>query len=272
MTSKSPSIEQEYRPRVDAYSAVKVGARPSRAHDYVFIAERDATHCALLVGQEVRDDWGERSVEDDTPTPVRVLANANELFLPLAGRTPAERLDHFSKGFDRVLTASQDEMQRDAKEHTGEAPSLTMTLAYVDHLRLFVGHVGDARCYVLRGGQLHRLTTDHTLTSSTSEGPRVSDPMLGRKVLNVAGGFSDDLQTETIARKLEPEDVVFLCTAGVHAGLPELTLEKTLVDAGRRPGVSLDTLADAVFGAVPPGEPGIDRAVALARLDDGKRS
>ncbi len=38
----------------------------------------------------------------------------------------------------------------------------TLTLAYVFGNYLFIAHVGDSRCYLLRGGTLRRLTHDHS--------------------------------------------------------------------------------------------------------------
>ena len=38
----------------------------------------------------------------------------------------------------------------------------TLTLAYSLGSELYLGHVGDSRAYLLRGGQMHQLTRDHT--------------------------------------------------------------------------------------------------------------
>jgi len=260
------STHDETRFWVDADSAIQLGERPHKEHDYVFVAERDASRCALLVGREIRDDWDERSAEEDTPAAVRVLARADELFLPLAEGTPAERLDRFSKGFREVVTQSQRELQRGAKDRTGEAPSLTLTLGYIDRLRLYLGHVGDDRCYVLRSGQLYRVTTDHTVASSESRGPKVNDPMLSRKVLNVIGGFADDLDTETLAMDLEGDDIVCLCTPGVWAAVPESTIGELLARAGGSSAQPLSAVADDMFRAVPEKDRRGDRAAAFARF------
>jgi serine/threonine protein phosphatase PrpC len=245
---------------------MQTGERPARAHGYVFVAERDERRCALLVGREFRDDWDERTI-DDTPAAARVLARADELFLPLTDGNAAERLDRFRKGFLQMVTQSQRELQAGAEQRAAGAPSLTLTLAYVDgRRRLYVGHVGDDRCYVFRAEKLHRMTTDHTLVPSDSDQPVVKDPLLTRKLLNVVGGFSDDLETETLATELEPNDIVLLCTPAVHAAIPEPALEEALLVANRDPSMPLGSVADAIFRAVPQPERSEDRALALTRL------
>jgi protein phosphatase len=46
----------------------------------------------------------------------------------------------------------------------------TLTLAYMLWTKLYVAHVGDSRCYLLRDGQLERLTTDHTVAEQLIAG------------------------------------------------------------------------------------------------------
>ncbi len=51
----------------------------------------------------------------------------------------------------------------------------TLTLACIVWPRLFLAHVGDSRCYLLRDGEIHQLTRDHTLAGllhSSQESPR----------------------------------------------------------------------------------------------------
>ena len=45
----------------------------------------------------------------------------------------------------------------------------TLTLAYVLWPRLYVVHVGDTRCYLLRMGELRRVTRDHTVAQQLAE-------------------------------------------------------------------------------------------------------
>jgi serine/threonine protein phosphatase PrpC len=251
--------------RLEACGAIEIGEKPSRAQDYVFVGERDAAKCALLVGRELRDDWDELD-SDDTPAAVQVLARADDLFLPLANGTPQARLDTFRRGFRQVVNQSQQKLRQGAKEHHGEAPSLTITLAYIDGSRLYVGHVGDDRCYLLRNHRLQRMTTDHTAGPSPAETQAVSDPMLSQKVMNVVGGFSDDLETETTATSLKAGDIVLLCSKGIATTIPDATIEEVLGAGCRAPSTSVEALARNLLRAVPDHQRSTDRAVALARL------
>src|SRR5687767_12133089 len=79
----------------------------------------------------------------------------------------------------------------------------TLTLSYLVWPRLYVAHVGDSRCYVQRGGQLLRLTTDHTYAQRFADlGGRKPDQSFGwQDVLwNALGGGLDSELTPEVRR------------------------------------------------------------------------
>ena len=56
----------------------------------------------------------------------------------------------------------------------------TLVALLVDGTRVGVGHVGDSRAYLLRDGELHQLTHDHTLVQSLiDEGRLTADEAVG---------------------------------------------------------------------------------------------
>ena len=70
--------------------------------------------------------------------------------------------------------------------------------------RLYIGHVGDSRCYRLRRGTLRQLTTDHTMATLGMKGPRAND-------LFQAVGTSPGLMIDLIVDK--PQTTTFTCSA-----------------------------------------------------------
>lgn len=51
----------------------------------------------------------------------------------------------------------------------------TVVAFLVDGLRIGVAHIGDSRAYLLRGGELGRLTRDHTLVQALVDEGRISE-------------------------------------------------------------------------------------------------
>lgn len=250
---------------LEAFGGKRSGEPSSRVRDFFFVAKRERDRCTLAVGREYRDDWQDRPL-DQPPESIRVLARAEESFLSRVSDGSAERLERFRKGFVDVVERTQSDLQANATERPGETPALTLTLAYMDGFRLYVGHVGNDRCYLFRGDTLHRVTTDQSPVPPPPDRPLVSDPMLSTKPTSVVGGFSDDLATEISAMDLRRGDVVFLCTAGVTNVVPDQIIDEILRAARRDRATSLEVFADSVFRAVADHQGKSDSALAIARL------
>jgi serine/threonine protein phosphatase PrpC len=74
--------------------------------------------------------------------------------------------------------------------------------------RLYIGNVGDSRCYRLRGGTLSQMTRDHTLAAEVGV---VSNQAPLTRALGVLPNVSVDL----IVAKPMPGDVYLLCSDGL---------------------------------------------------------
>jgi len=99
----------------------------------------------------------------------------------------------------------------------------TLTMALVLWPMLYVAHVGDTRCYLLRSGQLSRLTTDHTMAQKLAEG--AADPIdpasqLHHILWNSLGGSERLPRPEVAKLGLDLGDVLLLCSDGLtkHVG------------------------------------------------------
>lgn len=96
----------------------------------------------------------------------------------------------------------------------------TLTMAFAVNWRLFVAHAGDSRCYLHSGGQLQRLTEDHTMTTEMvhhgiiSPQSQVNHPWR-HVVTNILGGSARGVQAELHSLDLHVADVVLLCSDGL---------------------------------------------------------
>jgi protein phosphatase len=74
--------------------------------------------------------------------------------------------------------------------------------------RVYIGHVGDSRCYRLRGSTLRQLTTDHTMAELGMRGPKA-------KQLYQAVGIQTNMKIDLIVDKPRCDDVYLLCSDGL---------------------------------------------------------
>lgn len=96
----------------------------------------------------------------------------------------------------------------------------TLTAVAVSGGQLTVAHVGDSRCYLLRGGVLTQLSVDHTPVQMAVDAgqldPEAAEHHPGRHVLAQAIGLEEEVEVDTRgATTLEPGDRVLLCSDGL---------------------------------------------------------
>ncbi len=94
----------------------------------------------------------------------------------------------------------------------------TMTLAASTGRCLFLGHVGDSRAYLLRGGQLRVLTRDHSFAQMLADAGEISQQdaavhRLRNVLLRFLGG--DSAAADVSHLHLETGDQLLLCTDGL---------------------------------------------------------
>ena len=114
----------------------------------------------------------------------------------------------------------------------------TLTLAYFLRRELFVAHVGDSRCYLLRNNMLYRLTRDHTLVAEMVRRGMLKPEEAARHayrhvVTNVVGGTDPGVQVEMHKLALEPGDRLLLCSDGLTEMTPEAEILDLLLSDGR---------------------------------------
>ncbi len=74
--------------------------------------------------------------------------------------------------------------------------------------RVYIGHVGDSRCYRVRGNSIKQLTTDHTFRGLGMQGP-------GSQHLYQAVGIRRRISISILVDKPRPGDIYLLCTDGL---------------------------------------------------------
>ncbi len=106
----------------------------------------------------------------------------------------------------------------------------TVVSALVAGKRLVVAHVGDSRCYRLRGGRLEAVTQDHSvwaeLRAAGRVGERADFPF--RNQITRALGISEGFGVSVAVHDLAPGDRWLLCSDGLYDPLDEATLVGTL--------------------------------------------
>jgi len=162
--------------------------------------------------------------------------------------------DDFPEDLQSALECCQARISAEGESipaHKGMAT--TVTLAYLVWPRLYVVHVGDSRCYLLRNSELKQVTRDHTVAQQFVE-DGVLDPEEAEKskwsnvVWNIVGGSSDELTPEVYKAEVRIGDTVLLCTDGLNKHVPDEQIVQ-LLDADVDTEEACRRLVDAASDA-----------------------
>ena len=131
----------------------------------------------------------------------------------------------------------------------------TLTVAATLGTRVFLGHIGDSRAYLLRGMKLHQLTKDHTLAQALIDGgiaeANSSATRAMRHVLTAALGSTGERTDPDVQQlHLSEGDQLLLCTDGLSEMVSDETICTVLTEANSSASAcqSLTDLALAAGG------------------------
>ena len=125
------------------------------------------------------------------------------------------------EGMQSVVQECHDAIRRESTSlQQNRQMGTTLTAAIVNWPTLYLAHVGDSRCYLIRDGLAEQITTDHTWAQAMSEwrDPGSEDchqPRLSSCLWNVLGGASASVHVDTHKIDLCPGDSIVLCTDGL---------------------------------------------------------
>src|SRR5690348_8872583 len=99
-------------------------------------------------------------------------STAVQSLLRLDGPPPEDLLEALAGAIHRAHDRIAELVEADPEL---DGTSTTVTAALFDDGRLAVGHVGDSRGYLYRGGELRRLTKDHTFVQTLVDEGRITE-------------------------------------------------------------------------------------------------
>ena len=123
-----------------------------------------------------------------------------------------------------VLVQAYEEASHRIFDRATQEPKLngmgtTMVMAYMRDSKIYIGNVGDSRCYLYRKPFIWQLTEDHSLINEqirlgmmTEEQARKT---IGKNVITRSVGFERDVFPDTLEREVSSGDVYLFCSDGL---------------------------------------------------------
>lgn len=203
---------------------------------FVVYGEQKASNAAPQFGLFMLADGmgGHQSGEIASALALRVAAGRllAQVYLPLVDG--ADRGADQPSLTDVVREAISQANRVVTRDFPGSGSTLTCGMILGD--RLFMGHVGDSRAYLLRVGQpVRQLTKDHSLVSRLIEMGQLTEAEAAvhpqRNVLYRAIGQGVTLEIDVSTYALESGDRLLLCSDGLWGMLEEAEMWRLIQDA-----------------------------------------
>jgi protein phosphatase len=173
---------------------------------------------------------GERASELAINTMSQYVLNILPWFYRLYGEDEEDLYDELRLAIQKCEAVIDAEAEA-VPEHDGMGTTLTM--AYVLWPSMYVVHVGDSRCYVLRGEQLTQITVDHTVAQElvdrgALEREQARGSMWHHVLSNALGRGMEKLRSSVYKAELQANDTVLLCTDGLTECLADADIKAIL--------------------------------------------
>jgi protein phosphatase len=101
--------------------------------------------------------------------------------------------------------------------------------------RVTVGHVGDSRCYRIRGEKITQLTRDHSLVSDALHmAPWMTEEEIKRLPPNVitrALGIREDVLVDLLTEETNAGDIYLLCSDGLSGPVKDNEMREIVLSA-----------------------------------------
>jgi PPM family protein phosphatase len=118
---------------------------------------------------------------------------------------------------------------------------------------VLVGHVGDSRAYLVRGGAIRQLTEDHSLLNDYRKtralSPEEIEAFPHKNVIVRALGMKPQVEIDVVREELVAGDVVLLCSDGLSGMVPDARIAELVRGAHGDLKRAASALVDAANAA-----------------------
>jgi protein phosphatase len=165
-----------------------------------------------------------------------------------------------------VMLANLEIWERSQREARFKGMGTTCVAMYFLDDHLIIGHVGDSRCYRVRGTELTQMTEDHSLINDYIRMKRVTpeeaENWPHKNVIVRALGMKESVQVDIFTEVPRVGDTYMLCSDGLTGMLKDDTIQHILMTER-----DLDRAVDRLISAANE-EGGVDNiSVVLARIE-----
>jgi len=129
----------------------------------------------------------------------------------------------------RIFQAVNDVIYREAQKNPKQIDmGTTLVCAVIKDDHLWVANVGDSRAYLIRGGDVFRLTRDHSWVEEKGLNESEAQATPFKNVVTRGVGTSPKVEVDVFTEVLLPRDIVLLCSDGLTRHVESQTIARSM--------------------------------------------
>jgi serine/threonine protein phosphatase PrpC len=136
-----------------------------------------------------------------------------------------------------IKMANQRIFQAASKEIKLKGMGTTIVSGQVVGDKFYIAHVGDSRCYRIRGSAIQQMTRDHSLLEDYKDAkPNMSEDeqkkFPHKNVITRALGMRETVQVDVLAHDIHDQDIFIMCSDGLSGMIEDPKLLEVVRGAG----------------------------------------
>ena len=146
-----------------------------------------------------------------------------------------------SDSHDRVAQALRDAnravFERTRTERDKLGMGSTVSALLLSETRYVVGHVGDSRIYIVRNGEMHQLTKDHSLVQEQVDAGLLTPEQARRhpqsNVITRCIGMADEIEPDVFDGEARVGDAFLLASDGLTGMIEDRRIQQLLMSRAK---------------------------------------
>ena len=179
----------------------------------------------------------------------RMAIDCSSTYVLKPPATVTDPLEIISTAIQKANTALQEAA---SENHTQKGMGTTLIIAWTVGGLCYLGHVGDVRGYLIRGGNLKLLTKDHSVVAKILESGQITEEQARqhplRNRLERAVGTDHKVKPDVTSFEIMHGDLMLLCSDGLWGMLDDNEIEN-IINSSVEVGVAKQKLLENALSA-----------------------
>lgn len=135
---------------------------------------------------------------------------------------------------EAIVDANTKIFNKSMEEEKYQGMGTTLTMAFIQS-KLFIGHIGDSRAYLIRNNEIRQITQDHSLVAELLRNGTITEKEAKthpqKNIITRALGTEENIQIDIYTIELLAEDIIVLCSDGLSNLVEQMEIKECLANS-----------------------------------------